>query len=75
MPGYFIELMLTINIVLIIISIILVSKSQQQFLTKLFSILLTIFIPFIGALFVITYSLLAIKSLSKPVWIHDIIIR
>lgn len=67
MPGYFIELMLTINIVLIIISIILVSKSQQQFLTKLFSILLTIFIPFIGALFVITYSLLAIKSLSKPV--------
>ena len=58
-PSYFIELMIIFNIALLIISTIVIYKSKQQLLTKIFLTLVAVVFPFIGSVLILSYLLLA----------------
>lgn len=66
-PSYFIELMLVINIILIIASTILIYKSKQQSLAKIFLTLLAVVFPFIGSILVLTYLFLTRTATAKTI--------
>ena len=58
-PSYFIELMVIFNIALLIISSIVIYKSKQQLLTKIFLTLAAVVFPFIGSVLILSYLFLA----------------
>lgn len=73
LPKNFILVMIFLNIILIAITMIIVTKKNYSFNTKFILIIVSLFFPIIGSLLSIIYTKINKPSL-KPTRIHNIII-